>query len=224
MSESTDDSPPSHRLADALPIKGAEVASRRLLTIPNLLCSIRFVGAFVLIGLALRADTKSFLGLFVFLSMTDWIDGKLAIWLDQRSVFGARLDTVADISLYAALFFGGVWLKGPQLWEDRAWIAAAVISYAMSVTVSLIKFGRWPAYHTRGAKTSWLLILIGAVMLLAGWSRWPLRVAMVSVVLTNLEAIWITIVLPCWRADVLTVYHAYRLRAKLAGQNGSEPT
>ena len=53
-------------------------------------------------AVAFAERPRVFLWLFLFLSATDWIDGKLAILLDQRSVLGALLDTWADAALYAA--------------------------------------------------------------------------------------------------------------------------
>ncbi len=166
--------------------------SNRLVTIPNILCAIRLVGSFVLAGVALAEEPDVFLWLFVCLAATDWLDGKLAILLNQRSVFGARLDSWADDSLYAALLFGSLWLHGEVLYGELLWVVPAIVSYVLSVTASFWKFGRWPSYHTRLAKTSWLLLTIGAVSLLAGWSVWPLRVAMLSVTLANCEHLAIT--------------------------------
>ena len=74
-----------------------------IVNVPNTLCAIRLVGSFVLIYLALIGRDKVFIGTFVLLVATDWLDGKLAILLNQRTEFGARLDSAADAMLYAAL-------------------------------------------------------------------------------------------------------------------------
>lgn len=46
--------------------------------------------------------------------------------------------------------------------------------------------------------------------LFTDWSLWPLRIALAFTALTNLEALGITIISPAWRADVTSVYHAWR--------------
>jgi len=197
------------------PVKSAPpgIESRaRLLNVPNTLCAIRLIGSFVLVGLALADNGTVFFPLLLFLLMTDWVDGKLAILLDQRTTFGARLDSVADACLYTALLFGAVWLKGDVLRAELPWLAVATVSYAITSGMGLVKFGRWPSYHTRAAKTSWLLVTIAAISLFAGWSLWPLRIAAAGVVLTNLEATVMTLVLPQWQADVPSLYHAWRQR------------
>lgn len=139
--------------------------------------------------------------------MTDWLDGKLATLLDQRSVLGARLDSWADAALYTALLFGALWLHGrTTLASELLWIIPAVATYAISTATGFWKYRRWPSYHTRAAKTSWFLILVGAVCLFGGWSLWPLRIALFATTLTNLEALLITILSPTWRADVGSVF------------------
>ncbi len=188
-----------------------ELASERRLNLPNALCAYRLVGSLVLVGLALADFQAAFFVLLVTLVASDWIDGKLAIWLNQRTVFGARLDSFADAAMYIAALIS-VWLLrwdyvAPEVW----WFAAALGTYAASTAAGLWKYGRWPSYHTRGAKTSWLLVSIAMLAVFAKGSPWFLRLAMLSVTLTNLEALGMTCVLSQWRADVPSLYHAWRI-------------
>ena len=184
----------------------AESVLNRFWTVPNVLCLIRLAGSFILLAVAYAEHSRIFLRLYVFLAMTDWVDGKLAIVLDQRSEFGARLDTWADAALYTALFVGSIMLHGEQLSHELAWILPALGSYILSIGLGLSKFHRWPSYHTRTAKISWLLIMLGAITFLGGWSTWPLRAALVAVTVTNLEATLITLFSSEWRTDVCSLY------------------
>ena len=129
----------------------------RIFTIPNIICLIRILGSLVLVGLAIQGNDKVFLWLFVGLAMTDWIDGKLAILLHQRSVLGPRLDSLADAALYLALLVGLIGLRGDILAGQMNWIIPAVASYLLSTVAGYWKFRRWPTYHTRAAKTSWFI-------------------------------------------------------------------
>ncbi len=185
--------------------------SHRLLTIPNVLCAIRLLGAPLLLPLAWADQHVAFAWLFLFLAMTDWVDGKLAIVLKQKSVFGARLDSWADATLYSCVLIGGLLLKWEVLAGNWAWVVAALVSYAVTTLAGFAKFGRWPSYHTRAAKTSWLLVTIGIICLLAGLSVWPFRVAMIAVTLTNMEAVLITRVLDEWKANVPSIWHAWQI-------------
>lgn len=184
--------------------------SSRFWTVPNLLCLIRLCGSVVLLPIALQGRNELFLWVFLLLAATDWLDGKLAILLNQRSVLGARLDSWADAALYAALVFGIVAMYSEVLQDELSWIILATGSYLASTLAGFYKFRRWPSYHTRAAKTSWLLTAIAVIALFTDWSIWPLRIAASGVILTNLEALGITAISPQWRADVTSIYHAWR--------------
>jgi len=184
--------------------------SNRLVTIPNLLCLIRLAGSFVLVAIAWLNLPETFLYLFLFLAMTDWLDGKLAILLNQRSVFGARLDSWADAALYFALLAGLLRLYGETLYREIIWVIPALASYLISTVAGFWKYRRWPSYHTLSAKTSWFLTIVGVLGLFTDWSLWPLRIALLVITITNLEAILITSVSPVWRADVSSILHVWR--------------
>lgn len=187
-----------------------ETLSTRLFTVPNILCMIRLAGSFVLIGIAWLQLNTVFLWLFLVLAMTDWFDGKIAILFNQRSVYGARLDSWADAALYAALMVGAVMLYGELFGSELIWFLIPVVTYAISTVAGFWKYGRWPSYHTRAAKTCWFLIMLGTIGVFTDWSVWPLRLALVATALTNVEALGITLISPVWRADVTSIYHAWR--------------
>ncbi|MBE9555068.1 MAG: CDP-alcohol phosphatidyltransferase family protein, partial [Proteobacteria bacterium] len=155
-------SPEPHRKA-AGGLPSEPYISDRLLTIPNLICGVRLAGSFVLVAIAWLDQQEVFLWSFLFLAMTDWVDGKLAILLNQRSVFGARLDSWADAALYAALLLGAAMMRGATLGSELAWIIPAVATYLISTAAGFWKYHRWPSYHTRAAKTSWFLVVVGAI-------------------------------------------------------------
>ena len=187
-------------------------AADRLWTVPNVLSVVRLVGSLVLVPLAVYEWPVAFLITYLALTATDWIDGKLARWLGQVSKIGPKLDSASDVTMYTALLFGLLWLFGDALLGEAVLIATAAASYAISCLVSLLKFHRLPTYHTRAAKISWFVVLAAVVALFLDWSIWPLRLAAVTVLLTNLEATLITFVLPRAVEDLPSLYHALRIR------------
>lgn len=197
-------------MTEAPPDISAADPPDRWLTIPNALCLIRLLGALVLPPLAIANQPVAFVVTYIALTSTDWIDGKLARWLHQESRIGPKLDTVADVTMYAGLLFGLTWLFGSTLWDEAVLLGAAVATYAASSLAGLFKFGRWPSYHTRAAKISWFIVLVAVVALFLDWSIWPLRVAAAAVVLTNLEAILITAALATKQSNVPSIWHALR--------------
>ena len=180
--------------------------------ISNWLSGFRLAGSPLLLLLAWMELRTAFLVWLVALMLSDWLDGKLAIAWKLRTEWGARLDSLADAAMYGALGLGA-WILIPEfVAREAAWILAALGSYAVTVLAGLIKFRRVPSYHTLGAKLSWMLTSVGALIALFDGPAWPFRVAMVAVTLTNLEATAISLVLPRWQADVRSLYHAWRRR------------
>ncbi len=108
-----------------------------IVTVPNVICLVRMVGSFVLFAFALFDWRYGFVGLFLALSLSDWIDGILARWLHQRSDFGARIDSMADAMLYTALIGGALILSWDTLQHELAWIAIGIGSYINDYWTSL---------------------------------------------------------------------------------------
>jgi cardiolipin synthase len=190
-----------------------------VLTVPNLFSAVRFFGSPVLIILAWAQLPIWCLGGFVLLALTDWLDGKLATRLHQRTTVGAKLDSVADATFYGCVLLAMLWLEWSLVVGEAVWIGLAVLSYLLSLVASFAKFGKMPSYHTRMAKMSWLFLAVSVVAILLGWSTWPLRIAMAGVIMTNLEATTITVVLDRWHVNVLSLRRALAIRAEESGQH-----
>ncbi len=144
------------------------------------------------------------------LVFTEWLDGFLARRFHLESAVGARLDTFADVVFYACLLVAVIALRPGLILEQELWILVAVGSYIVSWLFSIIKFGRFPSYHTWAAKGSWVMVGVGTICSLAELGNWPFQLAMISVLLTNLEASCITLALRESQVDVPTLWHAYR--------------
>jgi CDP-diacylglycerol--glycerol-3-phosphate 3-phosphatidyltransferase len=184
----------------------------RRLTIPNALCLVRLFGSLAIIPAAIADRPRWVLVLFVALATTDWIDGKLARALDQRSRIGPKLDSLADITMYAMLLFALVWLKSDVLVNQWPWLVPAGVLFVVACGGALWKFGSLPSYHTRSAKTTWFLTLVAAVALFLDGPIWPFRLALVSISIANLESIAITATLSRPMTDVISIFAARRLR------------
>lgn len=195
---------------------------RSILTLPNMLGVVRLLASPGLVVLAVAGAGMPFLLLFLALEATDWLDGKLAVYLDQRTTFGSRLDTVADMTMYGALLVGLVVLEGETFLAEWLWMAPALLGFAVSWGLSFWKFGVLPSYHAWSAKVSWLLAVLAAVALLAFDRVWPVRVAAAVVTLANLEAIALTLRLDRPRSDVGSVFTTKGNGDVQSGEGGTE--
>lgn len=194
----------------------------RIWTIPNILSGARLLGVVPLAWLGWRGDRTGFVVLLIVLLFTDWVDGKLAVALDQRTELGPRLDSAADALMYGVVALSFWWLEPEVIVAAAGWLAAAVGTWVVSAAVGVARFGKVPSYHTRAAKTGWLVV--GSVALYTIWSGDGRAVAwaLAWVVLTNLEAVAIGLLLPEWRADVPTFAHALGERRATGGDRHDE--
>jgi cardiolipin synthase len=112
----------------------------RWLTVPNVLSILRVltVPLFLYLLLGPHADGWAIVVL-VGSGMTDWLDGKLARWLNQMSQLGAKLDPIAD-RLYIVATLVAFVVRGLIPW----WAAALLVAKDAVVAACL------PLLRSRG--------------------------------------------------------------------------
>ncbi|WP_130348734.1 CDP-alcohol phosphatidyltransferase family protein [Herbihabitans rhizosphaerae] len=112
--------------------------SDRLLTVPNVLSIIRLAGVPLFLWLLLgpKADGWA-LAVLVASGITDWLDGKIARWLNQASKFGAMLDPAAD-RLYTAATLIAFVIRDIVPW----WVAALLVARDLIVGACIWLLGR----------------------------------------------------------------------------------
>jgi CDP-diacylglycerol--glycerol-3-phosphate 3-phosphatidyltransferase len=97
-----------------------------VLTILRILCIPALVAVLVV---PFRGHLAVGLGLFIFASLTDWVDGLWARWTKQVTVLGQLLDPIADKLLIASVFICLV-----ELGRIRAWMAVIIIGRELAVS------------------------------------------------------------------------------------------
>lgn len=111
---------------------------RQLLTVPNILSLVRLAGVPVFLWLLLGPQEDGWaLALLVFSALTDWLDGKLARWLEQTSRLGQLLDPAAD-RLYIMATLLAFLLREIVPW----WLVAALVGRELVVGLALLVLGR----------------------------------------------------------------------------------
>lgn len=182
----------------------------RAWTVPNMITAFRLAGIAPLLWAASQGHRFVFLGILSLLLLSDWADGKLAVWLDQRTEIGARLDSAVDAAMYGAVALSCWWLEGEAVQRQMIWFVGVAATWGLSGLVSVVRFGRMPSYHTRAAKISWLVVAVVAVAWIATGDDRGVPWALALVIATNLEAVAIGFVLPEWRADVSSILQVVR--------------
>jgi phosphatidylglycerophosphate synthase len=145
-----------------------------LRTVPNALSAVRLITIPLLWLLAIRGLTVV-LGVALLLSfLTDALDGPIARRLHQSTEFGSRLDSLADNLLLLSIVAWLVMLR-PQVWEDHSpLIEVALVMYAASLILGLVKFGRFANLHLYTSKGAAVLGCIFVVhgFIFGSYSPW----------------------------------------------------
>ena len=148
--------------------------------------------------------------------LSDIFDGVIARKLNVATPTLRRLDSVADSIFYVAAIYA-VWVLQPQVILDHA--AALTLLLALEgarYAYDYWKFRREASYHMWSSKL-WGLVLFLAFFSLLVFDNAGLWVsaAIWLGILADCEGLLISAVLPCWKNDVPTIFHALRLRREM---------
>jgi len=158
--------------------------------------------------------TGWFLAVFVAAFLSDVLDGMIARRLGVSTSRLRYADTWADITLYLAVLVSA-WLTHKAALMALGWpFALLLASTAASWGVDLRKYWRLSSYHPWSAK-AWGVTLAIAIVALFGWNYtgWAMWLMIGVGVLSNLECIAMSLVLPRWTHDVPSIVHALGRRA-----------
>ncbi|MBI4784564.1 MAG: CDP-alcohol phosphatidyltransferase family protein [Oscillatoriophycideae cyanobacterium NC_groundwater_1537_Pr4_S-0.65um_50_18] len=186
----------------------------KLTMIPWMLVGLRFAIAPFLLLDALDGKTGiGFIGGYTIAVLSDIFDGIIARRLGSSSVELRQADSWADVSLYLCIAVS-TWLIYPgAIAQFQFPLLMAIAAQTTLFAVSLIKFGKFPSYHTYTAK-AWGISLFIAVVGLFGFDMPETLWGAIGLCWVNsIEEIIMTLILPEWTHDVLSLSHALKLRS-----------
>ena len=182
------------------------------MNLANALSTLRLLLAPVLVWLASHRMGDAFTWTLAVSLLTDILDGKVARWLKQQSKMGAVLDSLADLATYSVVPMCAVWLKPDLVARETFVFWLTVWCYLFPVVVGLARFRRLTSYHTRSAVLAAYLMGAAILAMFAWDTTLPWRVVLPFLVVAALENLAITAVLPSWRPNVPTIFHALAAR------------
>ncbi len=196
-----------------------------LKNLPNLLSILRLALGPIMVAAAWLTGSRAwFLGLFGAALVTDALDGFLARRLHAESDLGRRLDSWGDYVLTGAAVVGMCHLWPDVVLAEWPWFVVTLVGCFTIVAYGLIRWRRVLGYHTWLAKGMAVVLPLGVIVLLFGWSPLPFHIAVALQVLCGVEEMIIAFVLPGYSGPIPSVWHALRqrreagLRAAAAGQ------
>jgi phosphatidylglycerophosphate synthase len=184
--------------------------------LPNLLSCGRLLLVPILLALAWNNQPHIFLPCLTVSILTDAADGFLARRCKVASEFGARLDSWADFGTTVALPFCAWWLRPDVIHQEAVALGIAAFFFLTPIAVGFVKYRRLTSYHTWGAKLVFVVVSITVVAIFAGGPGWLLRFAVPLIVVSQIDELAITLMLPEWHANVPSSWHALQIKRNSA--------
>lgn len=165
--------------------------------LPHLLTAVRFPLALCLLAAPMP---RRFLTLYLFCGLTDLLDGFLARRLGVCSVFGAALDSAADLAVTAALVWRLWPMAAPGPWLT-AWALAVAVLWLFAALAAWLRFGHFGFLHTWSSKTAGALLWLYPFFLMLAQLRWPLICVLAAAYVSALEELAIQCRAVRWEPD-----------------------
>jgi len=192
-----------------------------LQVLPMSLVVLRFGLAPVLLGDAIDGQTGLwFIAAFAIAFLSDIFDGIIARRLQVSTAALRQADSWADVCLYLCVCASAIFVHSDAIAAFRLPLMAVVVAQLIWWGVNLWKYGRPASYHTYSAKL-WGLTLFIATLALFGchYAGITLWLAAIVGLAHTLEEVCMTLLLPVWTHDVLSLFHALRLRQHYLSQS-----
>jgi phosphatidylglycerophosphate synthase len=188
-----------------------------LKSLPFALVIGRFISAPLLLWDAIDGKTSPwFLVIYIGAFLSDIFDGIIARRLQVSTAKLRQADSWADVCLYLGVAVSA-WLTHRDLIiAFRLPLSIAIAAQLLWWIVNLVKYGKPASYHTYSAKL-WGITLFIATVALFGFDRSEIAlwVAIIIGIAHTIEEIAMTLILPTWRHDVLSIFHALKLKQNL---------
>lgn len=176
----------------------------RLLLAPVILCLAYFIGE----------NAKIIIVVLMYLGLiSDILDGIIARKLSISSAKIRRMDSQTDMIFWLSIGFA-TWILYPKLISNNSVYIWTILG--MEITcyiISLVKFKRETCTHAFLSKL-WGITLLIAFTSLIGFNHAgiPFSLAIIMGLISHIDRILITLILPKWTHDIPSAYHAYLIR------------
>jgi len=193
--------------------------------IPNLITSVRLISAVLILALCAFAQYRGyFVPLFIAAGASDMLDGFIARRCNWCTEFGAKLDSVSDLTLYASVLTFLVRYAGDSVRQALPLLLIGLFTQAFHLVLSVQRMRQFPAYHTTFSRISAYMIFAGVLYFWSSRTPNILDTIFALWTLCSLEGMVITLLLPEARTNVSSIIAAVSASRNLVGSNHSPVT
>jgi len=165
----------------------------------------------------LRDKSRILVLILMYLGLiSDILDGIIARRLHVSSSNLRRFDSQTDMIFWLSIGIS-TWILYPNLIQcNLISISIILILEVLCYIISIIKFRKETCTHAFLSKM-WGLTLLLAFTSLLGFNHagFPFILAIILGVISHIDRILITLILPSWTHDIPSFYHAYLIRKGL---------
>jgi len=165
----------------------------------------------------LRDKSRILVLILMYLGLiSDILDGIIARRLHVSSSNLRRFDSQTDMIFWLSIGIS-TWILYPNLIQcNLISISIILILEVLCYIISIIKFRKETCTHAFLSKM-WGLTLLVAFTSLLGFNHagFPFILAIILGVISHIDRILITLILPSWTHDIPSFYHAYLIRKGL---------
>jgi len=145
--------------------------------------------------------------------LSDLFDGILARRRNVATPALRRLDSQTDLVFWLCVL-GCIVILHPAVIDRYGYLLVVLLALEGSVyAISLVRFGREPCTHAYSARV-WSVFLVGCLGAALGWGeeRFALPLLFGTYLVSWVDVVLILLLLPAWRTDVPSFWHALRAR------------
>lgn len=186
------------------------------LNIPYLLIAFRFTLAPIILWIAYSPSpsSKFIVVVLMFLGLiSDILDGIIARKQGISTASMRRMDSQTDMIFWLSIGFATYWYYPEIITANWASISAILLMEGACYIISWLRFGKEPCTHAFLAKMWGLSLLVAFTSLIGfGTAGIAFYTAIVLGLISHIDRILITLLLPEWEHDIPSSYHAWRIR------------
>jgi phosphatidylglycerophosphate synthase len=145
--------------------------------------------------------------------LTDLFDGIVARYLGVATSGLRRLDSQTDLVFWLSVLGSVFVARWDTAMANLGYIAGMLVLECSLYAISFAKFRREPCTHAYSAKAWSVLAVVGFVTVLAfNDAVYAFAAMFFTFALSWVDIVAILLILPQWRSDVPSCYHAWLIR------------